>query len=324
MNLPADFQLFYELIELGDRQAQRINSAAGTLRAYLLRYYSLHEEDVFLQGSYPNGTAIKPDPEDENGEYDVDLISVSAAAGASPDEALKDLEDALSKDGNYEKQIERENPKTPCVRLRYADDEIGGFHVDVTPARPCNGEASLEIPRRGVGWQPTSPAEYTQWCRDQGTDFARLVQMLKRWRDHHQDARRAVRSIVLQVLVAENRVWGGDDARSVAGTLRAISQALAKSPLSPPKILNPVLRSENLAERWPDADYRNFRSVVDKAATLAEKALNEPGLNESRILWRELFGRDFPPPEEPGPYSRPVSQQVRTRAQQAPPRVEWG
>lgn len=325
MNLPVDFQKFYERIELGETQTNRINSASVRLHDYLRDYYGLRSDEVFLQGSYPNGTAVKPDPEDDKGEYDVDLVSISASPSATPDEALQDLEDALAEDPDYKERIEKDDRKKPCVRLRYADDEIGGFHVDVTPARPHSGDAPLEIPRRSVGWQPTAPREYTQWCRDQGDYFARLVQMLKRWRDHHQDARQAVKSIVLQVLVASNRVHDTDDARAVTGTLRAIATALAASPSSAPELPNPVLPSENLAARWSDADYRAFRSVVEKAAALAEEALAEPDMNASRTLWRELLGTDFPPPEKRGVFTPPPPPSSgRSRPQKAPSRVEWG
>lgn len=324
MNLPVDFQTFYEKIELGEPQTRRINSATSRLAEYLQGYYSLSAGDIFLQGSYPNGTAVKPDPDDPEGEYDVDLVSISASPTDTHDEALQNLEDALAEDADFKDRIEKEHPQAPCVRLRYADDEIGGFHVDVTPARPVLG-APLEIPRRRVGWQLTAPREYTQWCRDQGDDFARLVQMLKRWRDCTQDAHRAVKSIVLQVLIANNRVHDQDDARAVAGTLRAISDTLASSPNTAPELLNPVLQSENLTARWTDTDYRNFRTVVGKAADLAERALNEPGLNESRTLWRELFGADFPAPEKAGRFTPPPPPTSgRTRPQKAPPRVEWG
>jgi hypothetical protein len=324
VKLIGDFQLFYVAIQLGEKQSSRIESASNNLHDYLTGYYGLGPDGVFPQGSVPNGTAVKPDPDDSGGEYDVDLVAVCASSSATPDQALEDLEAALEAHETYKKMVDKEDRKKPCVRLRYADDEIGGFHVDVTPARPCSGDAPLEIPRRGEGWQGTAPREYTDWCRNQGRDFAKLVQMLKRWRDHNQSARQAIKSIVLQVLVANHRVAADSDAEAVTGTLRAVATHLAASPSSAPKLPNPVLPSENLTERWSDSDYRNFRNALNEAVTLAESALAEQDTNTSRILWRELFGSDFPSPEEGGKFSPPPRPSTpRSRPQKAPD-VEWG
>jgi hypothetical protein len=48
---------------------------------------------VFLQGSYANGTAVKPV---EGGEYDVDIICISAADDDSAPGAIQDLYDTLN------------------------------------------------------------------------------------------------------------------------------------------------------------------------------------------------------------------------------------
>src|SRR5688572_13259204 len=128
MKLADEFDTFHAAIVLGKEQTDRIDSAAQHLAEYLYNHYSLPENEVFLQGSYPNGTAVKPDPERAGGEYDVDLVSVSAKARVSPEQALDELESALADSGDFKDRIDRD-PDRPCVRLRYADDPIGGFHV---------------------------------------------------------------------------------------------------------------------------------------------------------------------------------------------------
>jgi Second Messenger Oligonucleotide or Dinucleotide Synthetase domain len=326
VKLPHDFEKFNETIVLGKTQRERIDTAAGHLTKYLRDWYGLNADDVFEQGSYPNETAVKPDPERSDGEYDVDVVCVCAAANATENDALDDLEAALDADGGYSERIERDNPQRPCIRLRYADDEIGGFHVDVVPARAVqNSSAPLEIPRRDSGWRESAPEEYTQWCRDQGEDFARTVQMLKRWRDHNQSVREAIKSIVLQVVAAENMPAVSTDAERIAGTLRGIANFLLGHPDEAPLVNNPVLPFENLTDGWQPSDYKSFRDVVIDAADRAEEALGENDLNRSRELWRELFGNDFPGPEKRGSYSPPPPPTTgRKRPQKAPRRVEWG
>lgn len=324
-NAPDGFKRFHEKIVLGKTQENRIDSAWGTLVPKLIEHYGLADGQVFLQGSYPNGTAIKPDPEKEGGEYDVDLVCVSASSSATPDEALKELESALKEMG-YGDQFDR-NATRPCVRLHYAEDPSGaGFHVDVIPAR-ASSPAPLEVPLPALGeWHGTDPARYTQWCQDRGEAFARTVQMLKRWRDHHQSARAAIKSIVLQVTVANSLdASSAQDGDRIAGTLHNMNELLGGS-AAPPRIPNPVLPSENLAERWSQSEYDNFKKCLDAAVVLADEALGASSQSLSHQKWRELLGKDFPPaagggdklPPPPGPMPG-----ARKAPQEAPQRNEW-
>jgi hypothetical protein len=183
----------------------------------------------------------------------------------------------------------------------------------------------LEIPRPAEGWRETAPKEYTQWCRDQGKRFARTVKMLKRWRDQNQTARESVKSIVLQVLVANHLSSVSSDAEAIVETLEGIDTFLANYSDAPPEIANPVLESENLAARWTTSATSIFRETVTEAAALARQALDESDEAKSHELWRELLGEDFPPPPKrggltPPPYPAPGT---RKQPQEAPGRVEW-
>ncbi len=328
MNLPEAFDTFHDRISLGAKPTQKIESASTGLIKHLTAAYGLPAALVFLQGSYPNDTAIEPEDSDE-GEYDADLVCVGAGAGMSPDEALDDLEATLAQNATYAELIKKEGSrKKPCVRLRYADDEVGGFHVDVVPARESSSadeQAPLEVPRRGEDWHDTAPEEYTQWCRDQGPRFARTVKMLKRWREHHQSARLSIKSIVLQVLAANNLGTQRSDGEALVATFEAIKGVLGESADTPPRIANPVLEAEDLAARWEQDSYQDFRRELDEAASLARRALDSDDVEESHKLWRELLGNDFPPaPSNPAKRVRvpPVTPAPGHQRTQAPPRRE--
>ena len=328
MDLPDAFDTFHDRISLGAKAYAKIESATTGLVNFLTKAYGAPAGAIFLQGSVPNDTAIEPE-DSEEGEYDADLVSITAQPGTPPDDALNDLESTLASDATYAELIKKEGSrKAPCVRLRYADDEVGGFHVDVVPARASSStdpQAPLEVPRRADGWHDTAPSEYTDWCRDQGPRFARTVKMLKRWREHHQPARLNIKSIVLQVLAATNLGTQRSDGEALVATLEAIQAALANSPDSPPRIPNPVLEAENLAARWEPEAYRNFRKELDEGAALARRALDSDDEAESYELWGKLLGDDFPtlpsdlakrvriPPVTPAPGHQPT---------QAPPRRE--
>ena len=286
VDVSVQFQQFLNNIALGQRQIERMNSAANTVAGFVAESYGLPPGGVFLQGSYPNGTAIEPV---DGGEYDVDLVAVCAAGGVGPTDALNDLEQRFAADGRFRDRIKR---KKPCVRLEYAPDDVGKFHVDVVPVRACN-MAPLEAPRRDEGWKGTAPAEYTAWCRDQGELFIRTVKILKRWRSEQQSVRTAVKSIVLQVLVRGAMPQIGDDATRVAETFRALHRQLAGL-TSPPTVQNPVLPSENLAAAWSAEAFKSFVAEVAEAVALVDQAMTAEDQVEVIDAWRELLGDDFP------------------------------
>src|SRR5690242_13558516 len=142
-DLGAYFEQFLNRISLGEPQVSRINSASNSITDFLASRYGLPKREVFQQGSYANYTAIEPV---EGGEYDVDLVCVCVLAGTSANDALDDLESTFRADGRFCDRIVR---KKPCVRLEYAEDSVGKFHVDVVPVRSTvQPMPQLEAPRR--------------------------------------------------------------------------------------------------------------------------------------------------------------------------------
>lgn len=323
MDLQGAFDTFNSRVELSSKAVERIDSAEQALSKKLTSHFGLGAEAVFLQGSYENGTAVTP--AEESGEYDVDLVVEHDWEG-SPDDALAELEEPLAADGTYADMLE---PDKACVCLRYAEEPgVGGFHVDLIPARPPaagsqNSDAPLEVARRNDGWHGSDPRGYTTWCRDQGEEFARTVKQLKRWRAVHQPEQKTIKSIVLQVLAAEAFTPGTSDAHTLAKTLEAIKARTDASPDSAPEVFNPTLPSENLTESWSNGDYADFRKQLDDAVDLATRALASTDTAASHDLWIELLGDDFPPaPSDPAKRSRrePTSPPPGHQKTQAPPR----
>lgn len=283
------FDEFIEEISIGEPQTSRMESAANTIVDFLMTQYNVPAAYFFLQGSYPNGTAVEPV---DGGEYDVDLAAVCVDDHTSSNKALDDLEAAFQSDGRFSSRIVL---KKPCVRLEYAPDDVGKFHVDIVPARESlEAPAPLEAPRRNEGWHGTAPQEYTAWCKARGIHYALTVKALKRWRDNEQSVRTAVKSIVLQVLTAQHMPADvTDDGRRLAETLLVMNASL--SPLeSAPAVINPVLPDEDLAARWSDESFKSFQRELTEAAEIAELALNASDTEEAVDAWRDLLGEDFP------------------------------
>ena len=286
LDMSAYFQRFIENIALGQRQVDRMNSAANTVATFLASTYGLADGQVFLQGSYANRTGIEPV---DGGEYDVDLVAVCAATDATANEALNELERQFLSDGRFSDRVKR---KKPCVRLEYAPDDVGRFHVDIVPAR-LSSAAPLAAPRRDQGWKDTAPAEYTAWCTSRGLLFVRTVQILKRWRSEQQSVRTAIKSIVLQVLISTVMPSTADDAARVSETIRALHHLLVGLTAAP-VVSNPVLPSENLAVSWTNESFRAFVSELGEAVDIVDQAMAASDTVEAADAWRDLLGDDFP------------------------------
>lgn len=288
MDLAAYFDMFLNNIALGEPQVSRIDSAARTISDFVADKYQIPVGNVFLQGSYPNHTAVEPV---EGGEYDVDIVAVCAGPNASSDRAIDQLEGVFRSDGRFRDRVKR---KKPCVRLEYAEDDVGSFHVDVVPVRSSGrGSPPLEAPRRGEGWSGTAPSEYTNWCIQQGPLYSRTVMTFKRWRDEQQTVRTAVKSIVLQVLVSQFMPQEVDEASRLTQTLQAMHANLVGFN-APPAVWNPVNPGENLAGRWTAESFRSFVSELAEAIEWADKANFATDTVEAADAWRELLGDDFP------------------------------
>lgn len=294
-DLTTYFDRFVDNISLGEPQVGRMESAARGIMSFLRSSYGLAEEQVFMQGSYPNGTAVEPV---EGGEYDVDIVAFCVDGETSPTAALDDLQRRFESNGNYASRVV---PKTPCIRLDYAQDNVGKFHVDVVPVRQnvdWSSVAPFDAPRRGSDWNETAPREYTIWCAAQGEYFARTVKIMKRWRDEQQTVRSAIKSIVLQVLVSECvPVNIADDQMRLIETFNRLYSRL--STLSgPPTVLNPVLPTENLARRWTQGSFESFVRELKEAVEISGRAADAGDRLQAIDAWRELLGEDFPAMDE--------------------------
>jgi hypothetical protein len=116
---------------------------------------------------------------------------------------------------------------------------------------------------------------------------------VKRWRDVQQPVRTAIKSIVLQVLVAHCMPQDPVDSTRLAVTFENLLQTLQPFS-SPPQVLNPVLPSENLAGSWTTESFESFRSELAEAVDWSRLAESSLDFVEAADAWRLLLGDDFP------------------------------
>lgn len=303
MNAQSDFQPFFDRfigsLALDQTRVSRIESALRHLAelvendAQMRRY----RPRLMRQGSYATGLAIRPARTTD--EYDVDVVlEVNLGWAVTPTTALDWLESRIREDGVFRSRLVS-HPR--CVRIDYASD----FHLDVVPGRrrrTASGvfQGRIDAPDRTRGWHPSCPSGFTLWCAKQnrrtGGDFARMVWLLKRWRDIQASDRRRIRSIVFTTLVGRCvPSWAptGDSTRPDADvlfqTLVRLNRYLA-SRERVPRVPNPSLPGENLARTWSQTSFERFRGEV-------REALEDSGFARAAShpqAWRAVFGSEFP------------------------------
>lgn len=287
MILDSEFTDFAEKIRLSKTQSDRIDSAVSAISSYVKNHYGISEQDIFLQGSVATETVTKP--KDNTVEYDVDIVAIVGDEGSSPSGLLNAMRECFEANGTYKDKI-NDDAERPCVRLQYADESAAKFHVDIVPAR-VGTDAPLEIPTRKRNWRDTAPREFVQWSLDHTDDYRKAVMVFKRWRDNQEVP---VTSIIIQVLVAE--VIEGKTYSSftelIVDCFNGIQKHIQENGSSP-SVINPVLDTENLADKWEPAELKVFKDKLDEAVESANAALDEDDKEAALALWQKVLGADF-------------------------------
>ncbi|HID4131215.1 TPA: nucleotidyltransferase domain-containing protein [Pluralibacter gergoviae] len=153
----------YSVIDARYSQLEKILSAADDPL--------LADAHIFPQGSMRLQTTINPvsgAPADL-GTIDADaIVWLPHARGIDARTVLEVIERRFQEGSRVQEDIQQ---LRRGVRIVYAD-ENPGFHIDVTPARPCHhndqsdGLGMLEVPDREHGWKASSPIPYADWLHD--------------------------------------------------------------------------------------------------------------------------------------------------------------
>lgn len=137
-----------ELLELPDSAYEKAVKRYESLGKWFGREESQccnNDVQVFAQGSFRLGTAIKPLSENE--EYDLDLacnLRSGVTTGSSTQKNLKDLIGDELELYRINKRIEKElDEKHRCWRLEYADKL--SFHMDIVPCIPESSSVRQQV-----------------------------------------------------------------------------------------------------------------------------------------------------------------------------------
>ncbi len=275
-----------------DRQ-KRIQKAEEVLTKFISG--SDNFKDIYIkavsQGSYRQGTIIKP--VDDDGEFDVDLLlELKEMSEWEPKTYLVKLAE-IFKDSDRYKDITETAGKTRCVTIDYEGD----FHADLVPSIKKDGK-SYVFNKNTNKLEETDGDGYAQWFASQNLSasghLVDIVKLIKYLRD--RSVQFDTKSIIITTLAGIMVVPGGSYnsvSESFAVILAELSNFLNQHD-EPPTIENPAMPLEKFNRHWKGdiEGFKKLKKAVSKYAKIANDAL---ALSDDEALdkWRELFGDEF-------------------------------
>ncbi|MBV1818119.1 nucleotidyltransferase [Clostridium cochlearium] len=246
--------------------------------------------DIYIQGSFKLGTAIKPLAED--GSYDIDIVCNLIKLNRFSISQAKLKEDVGNIVKAYANEKSMKNPaheSSRCWTLNYVDES--NFHIDILPSVPYNDVDDGDIAitdknkdsyyRKSTDWEISNPKGYADWFRDKSryelykkeyekriyakieevpeykikTDLQRIVQILKRHAEVMFENKMEFKpsSIILTTLAAKvyyNAVIASGNFEELLLNVIRTLHKDIDEDNGNPCIFNPVNHNENLSMKW--------------------------------------------------------------------------
>lgn len=169
-----EIKTLIEDIEVPDSEYERAVNRYNSIADYISNSgVSVYEPEIYLQGSFKLGTAIKPLTED--GSYDIDLVcnvSRLSKQNISQSELKKKIGAVIT---NYASSNNiKSNPENGkrCWTLNYVDNH--NFHLDILPSVPNGYGTVIAITDKrnenyeilSDGWEVSDPKGYFEWFNE--------------------------------------------------------------------------------------------------------------------------------------------------------------
>lgn len=174
--IPKEIKSLIEELDVSDskyeKATQRYNSIANYIKNSELSSY---RPDIYLQGSFKLGTAIKPLTED--GVYDIDIVCNFTSLrreGQSQFSLKYDLGKIVKSYAKSQSMSNDSEESKRCWTLKYVDEN--NFHIDILPSVPLNekDDGYIAITDKSnnnyyeisTDWETSNPKGYAKWFRD--------------------------------------------------------------------------------------------------------------------------------------------------------------
>lgn len=266
--------------------------------------FGQYVENTFLYGSYKRHTAV--------GDIkDVDIVVLTnfdtTDPKNTPQSVLRKLKEALAR--HYD---DPENPEYQRRSIRINDplpDEPDvKMTLDIIPAVAVNGEDQpLFVPDREVKeWiesHPKGHIEYTTTLNSENVSngrFVPLAKILKWWWNYQCEVRQPdverpkPKGFWVECLAGETfdhtqSDWA-DHFIAVLTTIKALYENVSE----PPQLRDPGLTGKTVKTNMTLKEFQVFMTAVTESLTTAMAAREETDELKSSVLWREIFGEEFP------------------------------
>lgn len=331
------FSDFLKNIRLSGNQIKDLAKGHNTLRSRLLEDEELSKiiETTYLQGSYKRNTAVKP----RNGKRsDVDIIVVTNLNSdeIAPDEALEKFKPFLEK---YYKDKYDFHQRSIGIELSYVDLDLvitakvqdsdtlnfmkneernvtNGLQSMIESeaynfsrldnlilnfeSKESKDPTPILIPDQVENnWSLTNPLAQINWTIEKNKNcngnYINVVKTLKWWKKHHTSPKYP-KGYPLEHLIGQ---VCPNDIKTVAEGLTVSLENIVMEYPTKPTLFDHGVDSHDVFGRVTEDEYEEFYKLIEDAAKLARKALDETNISSSIEYWRELLGTEFPEPISP-------------------------
>lgn len=272
----------------------RYNSIANYIKNSEL---SKNSPDIYLQGSFKLGTAIKPLTED--GAFDIDIVCnfTKLRRNDQSQYSLKNnLGEIVKSYAKAQSMSSEPEESKRCWTLKYVDES--NFHIDILPSVPLNekNDGFIAITDKThenyfkitSNWETSNPKEYAKWFRDLSkfsiyqkevakrfyasiekvpeyrvrTPLQRIVQILKRHAEvcFEKDIEYKPSSIIITTLAAKQYQSASTIYSDFLDIINYVIEHLKDAiefRNGKPCVYNPVNKDEVLSNKW-DKDSSYF------------------------------------------------------------------
>lgn len=290
MNYGSKMQDLLRDIEVAESEYEKAISRYNSITEYIGQSsLSTYEPQIYLQGSFKLGTAIKPLTED--GSYDIDLVcNLTALRKVQISQSeLKRQVGVVIKNytSAHNMSAEPKNGKR-CWTISYVDNH--NFHVDILPSLPNGKGKEIAITDKNnqyynvisEQWEVSNPQGYYEWFisiskyNEYKKDYAvkmsvdvetvpyykvktplqRIVQILKRHAEvtFEDDMEHKPSSVIITTLAA--KAYASIEIANMVDFIEVLQKVIAVMENQIDYVdgnscvLNPVDREENLSVKW--------------------------------------------------------------------------
>lgn len=276
-------------IEVSDSEYEKAVSRYESVANYITKNYGNYEPELFLQGSFKLGTAIRPLTED--GAFDIDIVCCLNRVSKSQitQKQLKNTVGQVVKSyasSNGMKEDPHDGKR--CWTLQYVDEH--NFHLDILPSVKndtwSNVIAFTDKRNKNYNsisydWEVSNPKDYYKWFFDISkhsqykkqfalmenraiekvpdykvkTPLQRAIQLFKRHAEvmFANDIEHKPSSIIITTLSAKAYDYVGDTIDDFEDLLSMVSRKMIlflDKENGKECAKNPVNQNENLSEKW--------------------------------------------------------------------------